>query len=142
MCRFKEQGNSWLYTCNSIIRKATNAVKRENLCNFYIIWKRHMAPSACGIRSRPIAAAIDYVTGPASQFLHCQLQTGVWKHQHVFRGSLDLIRILDQKRFESHGEALINSTDVNALYPSINLERGMTALSWIVDHHTSFSQTL
>ena len=105
LCRFKEQGTSWAYTCNSIIREATNAVKRGKLCSFYIIWKLHKAPSACGIRSRPIAAAIDYVTGPASQFLHCQLQTDVWKHQHVLRDSLDLIRILEQKRFESHGEA-------------------------------------
>jgi hypothetical protein len=55
---------------------------------------------------------------------------------------LDLIRILEQKRFESHGEAILTSADVNALYPSINLERGMTALSWFMDHHTSFSQTL
>ena len=55
---------------------------------------------------------------------------------------MDLIRILEQKRFESHGEAILTSADVNALYPSINLERGMTALSWFMDHHTSFSQTL
>ena len=82
------------------------------------------------------------MTGPASQFLHCQLQTEVWKHQHVLRDSLDLIRILERKRFESHGEATLTSADVNALYPSINLERGMTALSWFMDHHTSFSQTL
>jgi hypothetical protein len=142
LCRFKEQGTSWAYTCNSIIREATNAVKRGKLCNFYIIWKLHKAPSTCGIHSRPIAAAIDYVTGPASQFLHCQLQTDVWKHQHVLRDSLDLIRILEQKRFESHGEAILTSADVNALYPSINLERGMTALSWFMDHHTSFSPTL
>ena len=80
LCRFKEQGTSWAYTCNSTIREATNAVKRGKLCSFYIIWKLHKAPSACGIRSRHIAAAIDYVTGPASQFLHCQLQTDVWKH--------------------------------------------------------------
>ena len=142
LCRFKEQGTSWAYTCNSIIREATNAVKRGKLCSFYIIWKLHKAPSACGIRSRPIAAAIDYVTGPASQFLHCQLQTDVWKHQHVLRDSLDLIRILEQKRFESHGEAILTSADVNALYPSINLERGMAALSWFMDHHTSFNPTL
>ena len=35
--------NSWAYTCNSIIREATNPVKRGKLCNFYIIWKLHKA---------------------------------------------------------------------------------------------------
>ena len=77
------------------------------------------------------------VTGSGGIERRDRLQTEVWKHQHVLRDSLDLIRILEQKRFESHGEAILTSADVNALYPSINLERGMTALSWFMDHHTS-----
>lgn len=142
LCKFKENGESWAYTCNSIIREATSAVKRGRLCKFYVIWKLHKGPNACGVRSRPIAAAIDYVTGPASQFLHYQLQTEVWKHHHVLRDSLDLIRVLEQRRFESQGEVILTSADVNALYPSIALERGMIALRWFMDNHTSFSQNL
>ena len=71
----------------------------------------------------------NYVTGPASQFLNCQLQPDVWKHPHVLRDSLDLIRIFEEKRFESQGRVILTSADVNALYPSIRLERCTAALS-------------
>lgn len=142
LCRFKDIGDSWAYVCNSLIRDASNAVKAGRLCAFYIIWKLHKNADLSGIRSRPIAAAINYVTGPASQFLHCQLQAEVWKHPHVLRDSLDLIRIFEERRFESHGRVILTSADVNALYPSIRLERGMTALSWFMDQHTSFCQTM
>ena len=37
---------------------------------------------------------------------------------------------------------MLTAADVNALYPSIQLERGMTALRWFMDNHTSFNQTL
>ena len=50
------------------------------MCSFYIIWKLHKAANAFGLRSRPIAAAIDYVTGPVSHFLHSQVKEAVWKH--------------------------------------------------------------
>lgn len=142
LCRFKERGAPWDYLCNSIIREASNAVKGGRLCAFYTIWKLHKAASASGLRTRPIAAAINYVTGPASQFLNCQLQPDVWKHPHVLRDSLDLIRIFEEKRFESQGRVILTSADVNALYPSIRLERGMAALSWFMNRHTRFSQTL
>jgi hypothetical protein len=92
-CYFKEIGDSgiWAHVCNSIIRDAEEAVQGRLLCNFYIIWKLHKAANASGLSSRPIAAATDYVTGPASHFLHSQLQEDVLKHPHVLRDSLDLI---------------------------------------------------
>ena len=37
---------------------------------------------------------------------------------------------------------MLTAADVNALYPSIQLERGMTALRWFMEQHTSFNQTL
>ena len=95
LCYFREEGDAWAYICNALIREATSAVQKGRLCAFYIIWKLHKEPNARGVRSRPIAAAIDYVTGSASHFLHCQLQTEVWKHPLVLRDSLDLIRTID-----------------------------------------------
>ena len=144
LCRFKGLGNTgaWDFICSSILRNAEEAVKGGRLCAFYIIWKLHKASGANGLRSRPIAAAINYVTGPASHFLHCQLQGGVWKHPHVLRDSLDLIRILEERRLESAGRAMLTSADVNALYPSIRLEQGMIAIQWFMDHHTDFNPTL
>ena len=71
--------------------------------NFYIIWKLHKAANATGVRSRPIATAIDYVTGPALHFLHSQLKEAVSKHPHVLKDSLLLIRILEGLNFEPGG---------------------------------------
>jgi hypothetical protein len=36
---------------------------------------------------------------------------------------------------------MLTAADVNALYPSIQLERGTTALPWFMEQHTSFNQT-
>ena len=138
----KKQGMGWAHVAESILRDSSTAVKGGRLCKFYIIWKLHKAANAAGLRSRPIAAAIDYVTGPASHFLHSQLKEAVWSHPHVLRDSLDLIRILEGLHFEADEQIMLTAADVNALYPSIRLERGMTALRWFMEHHTSFNQTL
>ena len=89
-----------------------------------------------------IAAAMDYVTGPASHFLHSQLKGAVWKRPYVLKDSLKLIRAVRGLRFDGAEQIMLTSADVNALYPSIKLERGMAALRWFMDNHTSFSQTL
>ena len=102
----------------------------------------HKAANTAGLRSRPIAAAIEYVTGPASHFLHSQLEEAVWTHPHVLRDSLELIRIVGGLRFDAVEQIMLTAADVNALYPSIQLERVMTALRWFMDYPTSFNQTL
>jgi hypothetical protein len=140
---FKERyQGAWAQVCDSMILDAVQAAKRERLGTFYIVWKLHKMANATGLQSRPIAAAIDYPTGPASHFLHCQLKEEVWKHPHVLRDSLDLIRTLEGLSFDSGEGVILTSADVNALYPSINLQRGMAALQWFMDSHTSFNQTL
>ena len=139
---FKKQGEGWKHVVESIIRDSSKAVEGGRLCTFYIIWKLHKAANACGLRSRPIAAAIEYVTGPASHFLHSQLKEAVWKHPHVLKDSMELIRTIRGLRFDADEQIMLTAADVNALYPSIQLERGMAALRWFMDHHTSFNQTL
>jgi hypothetical protein len=137
---FKKHGEGWKAVCESIIRDATTVEKEGKLCKFYLIWKLHKPANAAGIRTRPIAAAIDYITGPASHFLHCQLQREVWKHKNVLKDSLDLIRIFES--FSATCKFRLTTADVAALYPSIRLDRGMAALRWFMDNHTSFNQTL
>ena len=124
---------------NSINRDSTKAAERGRLCKFYIVWKLHKAADATGVRSRPIAAAIDYVTGPASHFLHSQLKEAVWKHQHVLKDSLTLIRILEGLNIEPSEQLKLTAADVNALYPSIQLDKGLAALRWFMEHHTNFN---
>ena len=78
--------------------------------------------NAAGIRTRPIVAAINYVTGPASHFLHCQLQKEVWKHSNVLEDSLDLMILiseLETASFSAVSEPRLTTADVVALYPSI-----------------------
>jgi hypothetical protein len=139
---FKKQGEGWKHVVESIFRDSTKAVEGGRLCAFYIIWKLHKAANASGLRSRPIAAAIEYVTGPASHFLHSQLKEAVWKHPHVLKDSMELIRTVRGLRFNADEQIMLTAADVNALYPSIQLERGMAALRWFMHHHTSFNQTL
>lgn len=139
---FKRQGKGWEMIVDSINRDSTKAAKGGRLCKFYVIWKLHKAANAIGLRSRPIAAAIDYVTGPASHFLHTQLKEAVWKHPHVLKDSMELIRTVEGMHFDSSEQIMLTAADVNALYPSIQLERGMAALKWFMDHHTDLGQTL
>ena len=139
---FKTRGMGWAHVAESILRDSNTAVKGGRLCKFYIIWKLHKAANAAGMRSRPIAAAINYVTGPASHFLHSQLKEAVWRHPHVLKDSLDLIRMVEGLHFNAAEQIMLTAADVNALYPSIQLERGMTAIRWFMEQHTSFNQTL
>jgi hypothetical protein len=67
---FKTRGMGWAHVAESILRDSSTAAKGGRLCKFYIIWMLHKAAYAAGLRSRPIAAAKNYVTGPASHFLH------------------------------------------------------------------------
>ena len=116
------------------------------MCNFYIIWKLHKAPNATGERSRPISAAIDYVTGPASHFLHSQLKEAVLKHPHVLKDSLMLIRILELLTFVPGEPIRLTAANVNALiivlYPFIRLDKGLAAPRWYMEHFTDFNQIL
>ena len=92
--------------------------------------------------SSDLAAAIGYITGPASHFLHSQLKGAVWKHPFVLKDTLELIRIAETWRFKVDEQIMLTAADVNALYPSIRLQDGMAALQWFMDHHTDFNHTL
>ena len=139
---FKERGGGWLLLANSLIRDSERTAESRRLCKFYIIWKLHKKANAVGLRSRPIASAQWFVTKAAAHFLHSQLKEAVWKHPYVLKDSMELIRIVEGLRFTDDETVLLNAADVNALYPSIHLARGMTALKWFMDHHTNFNEQL
>lgn len=137
---FKKHGEGWAHIVDTLNRDSSRIAAKGRMCNFYIIWKLHKAANANGLRSRPITAAIDYITNPASHFLHSQLKEAVWKHSHVLRDSLELIRTIEGLNFESSEHIMLTAADVNALYPSIRLDRGMKALQWFMDHHTNLNE--
>ena len=106
---FKKLGEGWKQIAESNILDSSKAVKGGRLCNFYIVWKLHKAANAFGLQSRPIAAAMDYVTCPASHFLHSQLTEAVWKHPHVIKDSWEFIRIVRGLRFDVAEQIMLTS---------------------------------
>ncbi len=50
--------------------------------------------------------------------------------------------MVETLRIDAVGQIRLTTADVSVLYPSIRLERGMAALQWFMDHHTSFNRTL
>ena len=64
---FKSKGEGWSHLVESLVKDSKKLAARGKVCKFYILWKLHKAASASGLRSRPITAAVGYVTGPASQ---------------------------------------------------------------------------
>jgi hypothetical protein len=90
------RGEAWKSVCDALIKDSRETAKKGLLSIFYINWKLHTTANSLGLRSRTIAAAIYYLTGPASHFLHCQLQEEVWKHPCVLKDWWDLIRILEK----------------------------------------------
>jgi hypothetical protein len=112
---FKIHGLGLANVAEPIIRDSKNAVNKGQACNFYFIWKLHKA-ATFGLRTRPIAAALDYVNRPASHFLHCQLKNAVWIHPHVFKDSLEPIRIVRELQFGAEEQIMFTAADVNALY--------------------------
>ena len=121
---------------------ADDSKKRGRLANFYVIWKLHKEANRHGVRTRPIASNIGYPTGQISQFLHCQLVNYVNEHSNVLKDSLSLIRLLESMTFLPGQTILVTSADVTALYPSIDIEDGMTALKWFMANHTDIPECL
>lgn len=126
----------------TLTKWADDSLEREKLCKFYVIWKLHKQANAQGVRSRPIASNIGYPTGQISQFLHSQLIDAVNRHEHVLKDSLSLIRQLESMPLSPEQNILLTSADVAALYPSINIDDGMTALQWFMAEHTSIPRNL
>ena len=72
----------------------------------------------------------------------CQLQENVRRHSNIIKDLLDLIWIIWTMYIDAVEQIRRATADVGALYPSFRLqrlERGMAALQWFMDYHTSFS---
>ena len=104
------------------------------LCNLQAALKK---ANALRVRSKPIASNIGYPTRQVSHFLHCQLRDAVISHEFVLKDSISLIRQLECMNISQTQDVILTSADVAALYPSINLEDGLTAMQWFMTRYTS-----
>jgi hypothetical protein len=70
-------GGCWKSIAKYIESDSLDVRHRGQLCKFCTILKLQKAANANGVLSRPIAAALKFVTGPASHFLQLQLKESV-----------------------------------------------------------------
>jgi hypothetical protein len=80
---------------------------------------------------RPIVPNKLYCTCQQSQFLHCLLEPAVFRNEHVLKDALTLIRRIDS--MQPGPNLRVTTFDVTALYPSIDLERGLNSLRWFLN---------
>jgi hypothetical protein len=127
---------------SKILQWAKLSVKKGVLCAFYIVWKLHKPANFYGLRSRPIASSLGYATAQLSHFLHSQLKDYVFHHPYVLKDSLSLIRKLENIELPPGKRIYFISADVVALYPSIDIDRGLEALKWFMDKFTKIPKNL
>lgn len=91
------------------------------LGTFYMLMKVHKTPLA----GRPIVSSINTITYFVSKFIDLKLQP-IYKRIPTFLGSSqELIIQLEDTPFHSNKNCYILCADVDSLYPSIPLEKGL-----------------
>ena len=106
------------------------SLSEPRLCSIYLLWKEHKPPDARGVRTRAIIPNNGYYTCQISKFLHEMLASAVDRHPFILRDSLSLIRVLEEH--PAHRQIRIATYDVTALYPSIDLNEGISSLRWFL----------
>ena len=118
------------------------AIESPHLCPIDLLMKEHKPPSASGLRTRAIIPNKNYFTCQISIFLHCMLAPKVFSHPFVLRDSLSFVRMLDELKVPSNDCLRFATYDVTALYPSIDLERGLKSLHWFMETECDFTAEL
>jgi len=118
------------------------ALEAPQMCPIDLLMKEHKPPIASGLRTRPITSHNNYYTCQISTFLHQVLAPKVFRHPFVLRDSLSFIRMLDKLFVPTSNKLRFATFDVVALYPSIDLERGLKSLKWFLETECDFSKEL
>ena len=130
---------STLYTMDKYHQ---GAIDSPHLCPIDLLMKEHKPPSSSGLRTRPIIPNKNYFTCQDSNFLHCMLAPKVFSHPFVLRDSLSFVRMLDKLNVPSDNSLRFATYDVTALYPSIDMERGLQSLQWFMETECDFKDEL
>jgi hypothetical protein len=90
----------------------------------YLLWKVHKPVLA----TRPICPSLGYLLHPLSTWLHVEISTLLELNSNSFiaKDSSEIIRDLESQSFPA--SSVIASKDVTALYPSISINDGITAV--------------
>jgi hypothetical protein len=103
------------------------------LSGFYLIIKVHKMING-KIPTRPIQPSISTVTEHIARWLHSIIQQDVFTHVNVIRNTEAWIKATQDLRIIGKKPTLI-IMDVEALYPSIDIEEGLTAFEWFLNTH-------
>jgi len=98
-----------------------------SLAYFYMLPKIHKSP----ISTRPIVASIKSVTYNASKYIDFVLKPVMKSFSQVLHSPIDLIRHLHVTTFPPN--CVMVTADVTSLYPSIDLEDGLSKLKTAID---------
>ena len=104
-------------------------LEEPKLCPLKLLYKIHKP----GTSVRPIIDNTNYYTSQMSTFLHYQLGQKVFQNPFVLKDSLTLIRQLKEVQVSADRNLRFATFDVTALYPSIDLERGLKSLKWFLE---------
>ena len=102
----------------------------------------HKPPTISGLRTRAITSHDNYYTCQISTFLHQILASKVFSHWFVLKDNLSFIRMIDILNSPFNGNLRFATFDVTALYPSIDLERGLKSLEWFLGAECNFNNEL
>ena len=118
------------------------ALEMPRLCPMDLLMKEHKPPTISGLRTRAITSHDNYYTCQISTFLHQVLAPKVFSHQFVLKDSLSFIRMIDTLNTPFNDNLRFATYDVTALYPSIDLERGLKSLEWFLGAECNFNNEL
>jgi hypothetical protein len=102
-----------------------NCLAQPCLCPLYLLFKTHKEGF------RPIVPNCKYFTCQISKWLHCILGPFVFGNRLVLKDSRTLVRTIEAMPVTPG--LRVATFDVVALYPSINIERGLISLRWFLN---------
>ena len=91
------------------------------LGTFYMLMKVHKTPLA----GRPIVSSINTITYYTSKYIDMKLQPIYKRIPSFLNASRDLIVQLEDTQFNNHKDCFILCADVDSLYPSIPIDKGL-----------------
>jgi hypothetical protein len=109
------------------------AVNNGELCSCYVLAKVHKPADEFGKFTRLIIPTEKFITTQASNYLDCQVKMALYKNDLILKDSSQLVAIMDQMQMNEGEKLLLNTADVTALYPSIDIADGLKAFDWFME---------
>ncbi len=125
------------YSLRSIISQLREwndvAVNNGELCSCYVLAKVNKPADEFGKFTRLIIPTKKFITTQASNYLDCQVKMALYKNDIILKDPSQLVAIMDQMQMNEGEKLLLNTADVTALYPSIDIADGLKAFDWFME---------